>query len=90
MADGALNLNLTDYTASKIAEKAETMGISTTELAVMILDASVFDHEDFAWANGKPQDDHADNHDLNEAGRPWSDIRPELMARMKLKLSERG
>lgn len=89
MADGALNLTLTDYTASKIAEKAAAMGMTPEDLAAMVLDARFFDYDDFTWINGDPRQDHAGNHDLNEVGRAWSELRPEFLARLKQKLAER-
>jgi len=38
-------------------------------------------------ADADPRDDHADNYDLNEKVRPWSEVRPELVARLKRKLA---
>ncbi len=90
MADGALNLKLHAYTASKLAEKAKAMGIAPEDLAAMVLDDKFSDHDDVTWIGGDPRDDHADNHDLNETGRPWSEVRPELVARLQRKLAERG
>lgn len=89
MADGALNLKLSDYTASKIADKAKALGLPVEEVAVMLLDASVFDDDDFTWIDGDPRDDHASNHDLNEPGRLWSEVRPEMVAYLERKLAER-
>lgn len=80
MADGALTLKLDDYTAAKIAERAEAMGIAPEELAALVLDARFFDYDDFTWINGDPRDDDTAGHGLNEAGRPWGDVRPEFMA----------
>ena len=80
MADGALTLKLDDYTAAKIAERAKAMGIAPEALAAMVLDARFFDYDDFTWINGDPRDEDAADHDLQEEGRPWSEVRPELMA----------
>lgn len=46
-----------------------------------------------AWAgaadeNGDPREDNADNYDLNEIGRPWSEVRPEMEALLERKLSK--
>ena len=39
------------------------------------------DLEEVAWPEGgDPREDNAANYDLNEAGRPWSEVRPEFMA----------
>lgn len=88
MADGALNVKLSTFTASKLAEEAKAMGVTPEQLAAMVLDDKFFDYRDFTWINGDPRDDHAANHDLNETGRTWSDVRPEFLARMKQKLAE--
>lgn len=89
MADGALNVKLSPFTASKLADEARVMGVTPEQLAAMVLDEKFFDHRDFTWVNGDPRNDHAANHDLNETGRLWSDVRPELLARIKRKLAER-
>ena len=83
MADGALNLTLSDYTASKLTEKAKAMGVPVEDLAAMVLDARFFDYDDFTWINGDPREDTASLHDLHEDGRLWSDVRPEFMALIK-------
>ena len=80
MADGALTLKLDDYTAAKIAARAKAMGIPPEELAAMVLDARFFDYDDFTWIGGDPRDDDASRYDLNEIGRPWSEVRPEFLA----------
>lgn len=80
MADGALTLKLDDYTAAKIAERAKIMGIPPEDLAAMVLDARFFDYDDFTWINGDPRHDHASNYDLQEEGRPWSEVRPDFLA----------
>lgn len=89
MADGALTLKLDDYTAAKIAERAKAMGLAPEVLAAMVLDARFFDYDDFTWINGDPRDDSAANYDLNEVGRSWSEVRPEMEALIERKLAER-
>lgn len=79
MADGALNLNLPDYTVSKIAEKAKAMGIAPEDLAAMVLDARFFDYDDFTWINGDPRKPDAAPASL-EGARDWDEVRPEFMA----------
>lgn len=79
MADGALNLTLTDYTVSKIAEKARAMGVAPEDLAAMVLDARFFDYDDFTWINGDPRNPDAAPADL-EGARDWDEVRPEFMA----------
>ena len=49
-----------------------------------------FDHDDFEWPEGgDPREDNAANYDLNEVGRPWSEVRPEMEAYLERKLAER-
>lgn len=80
MADGALNLKLSDYTSAKLSERAKAMGIAPEELAAMVLDDKFFEYDDFTWINGDPRDDDVANYDVNEPGRPWSEVRPEFVA----------
>lgn len=75
-----MTLKLDDYTTAKIAARAKAMGIPPEDLAAMVLDARFFDYDDFTWINGDPRDDDAANYDLQEMGRPWDEVRPELMA----------
>ncbi len=89
MADGALNLTLSDYTVAKLTKKAEALGVTPETLAAMLLDQQLFDYDDFTWTDGDPRDDHVSNYDLNEPGRLWSEVRPELIARLERKLAER-
>lgn len=86
MADGALNLTLDDDLSAKLVEKAKAMGIAPEILAADLLRQTFAFKDDF----GGRQIDHVSNHDLNEEGRPWDEVRPELLARMKQKLSERA
>ncbi|MBN8552846.1 MAG: hypothetical protein J0L52_08125 [Caulobacterales bacterium] len=80
MADGALTIELDDYTAAKIAERAQAMGLSPAELAKMVLDARFFDYDDFVWINGDPRHDDASADDLELGGRSWEEVRPEFEA----------
>ena len=85
MAASALNLTLDDNLSAKLAEQAKAMGVTPETLAVDLLQQTLIDNEAFAARQG----DHIANHDLNEPGRAWSEVRPELLARMKQKLAER-
>lgn len=85
MADGALNLILDDYFSAKLAEKAKAMGIEPEALAADLLRQTLATDEAFADRHG----DQISNHDLNEEGRAWTDVRPELLARMRQKLAEK-
>lgn len=80
MADGALTIELDDYTAAKIAARAQAMGLSPADLAKMVLDARFFDYDDFVWTNGDPRDPEGPEAGLEEAGRDWEDVRPEFEA----------
>ena len=66
------------------------MGITPEELATLELDSQFFDYDDFEWPEGgDPRSDNAANYDLNEPGRPWSEVRPEMVALLERKLAER-
>ncbi|NBB64029.1 hypothetical protein GVN18_32710 [Pseudomonas sp. ODNR1LW] len=80
MADGSLTLKLDDYTAAKILERAQTMGVSVEALAAMVLDARFFDYDDFTWVNGDPRDDRSSLNEVHEEGRPWSEARSDFLA----------
>ena len=80
MADGALNLTLSDYTASKLAETAQAMGMAPEALAAMLLDGHLFNYDDFTWVDGDPRDADASSPGLHEDGRPWDEVRPEFTA----------
>ncbi|MEQ7155674.1 hypothetical protein [Brevundimonas aurifodinae] len=83
MADGALNIKLDDYASAKLAMKAKAMGVSPEEFATRVITEAVEPVADL-------KSDHASNYDLQEEGRPWAEVRPELVARMKRKLAERS
>lgn len=80
MADGALTLQLDDYTAKKIGERAKAMGIAPAELAAMVLNARFFDYDDFTWINSDPRDDLPETPGLHEGGRSWEEVRPDFLA----------
>ena len=74
-------VELVEPMRSRFAGMARAGGLPPEVLAAAILDSRLFDHDDFEWPEGgDPRDDRATNHDLNEVGRPWSDVRPEFMA----------
>ncbi|MFN3816801.1 hypothetical protein [Brevundimonas sp.] len=76
MADGALNLTLSDYTVAKLTKKAEALGVTPEVLAATLLDQHLFDYDDFTWTNGDPR---APWEPVDEAGaRDWDEVRPEL------------
>ena len=78
---GAPVVELVEPMRSRFAGMARAGGLPPEVLAAAILDSRLFDHDDFEWPEGgDPRDDRATNHDLNEVGRPWSDVRPEFMA----------
>ncbi len=84
MADGALKITLDTDISGKIAEKARLLGVTPEALAIQVIrDEFIGDH-----SRDDPRHDHISSYDLNEVGRDWSDVRPELLARMKRKLAE--
>lgn len=85
-----LDVALDALSAAKIAARATVMGITPEELATIALDSRFFDYDDFVWPKGgDPREDNASNYDLNEVGRPWSEVRPEMEAYFERKLAER-
>lgn len=87
MADGALNIKLSDYSAAKLAEKAKAMGVAPEDLAAMLLDDRLADYDDFTWLNGDPREPEPP-FDPDEPTWAWEDVKVELLQRLELKLSE--
>lgn len=83
MAAGNLTLKLDAYTSAKIEARAKAVGLSPEVLAARIITGALA-APDGLFA------DHSSNYDLQEEGRPWSEVRPELVARMERKLAERS
>lgn len=89
-------LTLDDDTLRKLNEVARKAGVTPERMAEMLVEASFLADDDRpalsgvgeparAWAGtteegGDPREDNASNYDLNEVGRPWSEVRPEFMA----------
>lgn len=89
-------LKLDGYTLQKLAEAALRAGVTPERMAEMVVEAWILAGDDLpappgvgeparAWVDapdegGDPHGDNAENHDLNEVGRPWSEVRPEFMA----------
>lgn len=47
------------------------------------------DLDEVTWPEGgDPRDDNAANYDLNEVGRPWSEVRPEMITLLERKLAK--
>ena len=89
-------LKLDDNTHRKLTEAARKAGVTPERMAAMVVEAWILAEDDLptppgvgeparAWADatqegGDPFEDNAASYDLNEAGRPWSEVRPEFMA----------
>lgn len=89
-------LTLDDETIRKLTEAARKAGVTPERMAEMLVETWLLANDGLptppgvgeparVWANatdegGDPGEDNAANHDLNEAGRPWSEVRPEFMA----------
>lgn len=89
-------LNLDDDTLRKLTDAARRAGVTPERMAAMLVETWLLADDDRpappgvgeparAWAGatdegGDPREDNAANYDLNEAGRPWSEVRPEFMA----------
>lgn len=77
-----LTLNMSDETLLELTEAARLAGVTPERMAEKRLEA---------WAqtaDGSPGPDHAADYDLNEIGRPWSEVRPELEALLERKLQQ--
>jgi hypothetical protein len=75
-----LIIELVEPLGSRFADLARDGGVSQAVLAAEVLDSQLFDYDDFEWPEGgDPRQDKAD-YDLDEVGRPWSEVRPEFMA----------
>ncbi len=85
-----LDVALDALSAARITARATMMGIAPEELATIELDSRFFDYDDFQWPEGgDPREDNAANYDLDEVGRPWSEVRPEMEAYLERKLAKR-
>lgn len=85
-----LDVALDALCAARITTRAKMMGITPEDLATLELDSHFFDYDDFEWRDGgDPREDNAANYDLNEVGRPWSEVRPEMESLLERKLAER-
>ena len=89
-------LKLDDDTLRKLTEAARKAGVTPERMAETMLETGLLANHDLpaspgvgepapVWAGerdaaGDPRDDSAANYDLNEVGRPWSEVRPEFMA----------
>ena len=83
-------VELAEPIRSRFAGMARDAGVSQAMLAAEVLDSRLFDYDDFKWPEGgDPRDDNPDDYDLNEVGRPWSEVRPEMEALLERKLAER-
>ena len=88
-------LKLDDDTLRKLTGAARRAGVTPERMAELMLEAWTLADDDLpaspgvgeparAWAGapsdgGRPPADNA-AHDLNEVGRPWSEVRPEFVA----------
>lgn len=88
MADGALNVKLSEYSATKLAEKAKAMGVEPSDLAAMLLDDRLVDYNDFTWINGDPREPEPP-YDPDEPTSSWEDVKARLLERLELKLAAR-
>lgn len=85
-----LDVALDALTAARITARAKMMGITPEAFATLELDSQFFDYDDFRWPQGgDPRSDNVANYDLNEVGRPWSEVRREMEAYLERKLAER-
>lgn len=76
MFDGALILTLDDDTAARLAERARELGLTSEQLAALILNARFFDYDTFSWIDDDADEVAPDGRRLNETGRSWSGVGP--------------
>ena len=67
MADGAFNVELSEYTASKLVEKAKTLGLAPEALAADILDRLLDDSDSPSRPSTRPEDYDGPYVELEEA-----------------------
>ena len=85
-----LVVELAEAMGSRFAAMARDGGLPQAVLAAAVLRSRLFDYDDFEWPEGgDPREDNAADYDLDEVGRPWSEVRPEMMALLERKLAER-
>lgn len=91
-----LTLKLDEGTLRNLTETARRAGLTPERMAEMLVERWILADDDRpvpsgvgeparAWAGatdegGDPREDNAANYDLNEVGRPWSEVRPEFVA----------
>ncbi|MDI1327443.1 MAG: hypothetical protein PSV23_11670 [Brevundimonas sp.] len=89
-------LKLDDDTLRKLTEAARRAGVTPERMAESMLETWILADDDLpaspgvgeparAWTSATdegddPREEIAANHDLNEVGRPWSEVRPEFVA----------
>lgn len=89
-------IKLDDDTLRKLTEAARKAGVTPERMAEMVVERGILADDDppappgvgepaRAWADaadkgGDHGEGNATNHDLNEVGRPWSEVRPEFIA----------
>jgi hypothetical protein len=56
--------------------------MTAEELAEALLNARLFDVDDFEWANGDPREP-LPPHDVNEPTHAWEDVKTEMLARLE-------
>lgn len=77
MADGGMTIQLSDYSAAKLVERAKAMGVAPEILAAMLLDDQLFSSDDFKWINGDPRDPEPP-FNPDETTFAWADVKAGL------------
>ena len=73
-------ISLAGSAVAELTQRARGKGTAPEVLIAAMLESRFFDYDDFIWANGDPRDDHISNHDDQQEGRPWSEVKPEFLA----------
>lgn len=87
---------LDDDMLRKLTDAAQKAGVTPERMAEIMLETGLLADGELpappgvgepahVWAGesddgGDPREDNVANYDLNDVGRPWSEVRPEFMA----------
>ncbi len=86
MADG-FTLQIDDDLAREIERAAEAAGMSREDYARFLLTQQTFNPDDYTWLNGDPREPIPTT--AWEDGRPWEEVRGEMLDLLDEKLRGR-
>jgi hypothetical protein len=89
MADGALTVKFDEYTARKLADAAQTSGLTPEKIVETLVANQLFDYDDFIWPEGGDPRTAVPEPIVESELRDWEEVRPELEAHLEAKLKAR-